>query len=218
MQPHLSKLTSEEQARNKHGHMHLYSYTDENGCVYKATTYFPEIISHVNVSVISREDIFVPKEQLVRGLSPGFDLNMYYPGFPILRHIRYIASLEKAKVYPIRSLYAPCTYVVNDVMKTFLQVKVFQQASLGDNMILHITAAEETLNLETLASQLLGKSVYVEWPHLKEALVVGVANCEVKFTLKDPLAGYNHNNVNTEDVKGLKATEFNLQMKHIKET
>lgn len=86
-------------------------------------------------------------------------------------------------------------------------------------MILHITATvEETPNLETLASQLLGKSVYVEWPHLKEALVIGVANCEVKFSLIDPLTAYSRDNMNREHVKGPKAVEWNLQMRHIKET
>lgn len=103
MQPHLSKLTSEEQARNKHGRMRLYSYTDEEEGISEKTIYFPEIISHAKKSLISREDIFVPKQNLVRGLSPGFDLNMYYPGFPVLRHIHHTATLEKAKVVYLSS-------------------------------------------------------------------------------------------------------------------
>lgn len=94
----------EEQARNKHGPMCLYSYTDEIEeltirSVHKATIYFPEFINYAQVKLMNRDDIFVPREQLIRGLSPGFDLNLYYPGFPILRHLDHTAHLEKARVY-----------------------------------------------------------------------------------------------------------------------
>lgn len=99
MQPHLSKLTTEERARNNHGPMCLYSYTEEIRSVHKATVYFPEFVSHAQVKLMNRDDIFVPREQLIRGLSPDFNLNLYYPGFPILRHLNHVAHLEKAKVY-----------------------------------------------------------------------------------------------------------------------
>jgi len=98
MQPHLSRLTMEEQSRNKHGPMCLYSYIDEIQSVHKTTIYFPEFMSHVQVKLMNRDDIFVPREQLIRGLSPGFNLDIYYPGFPILRHLDHTAHLEKAKV------------------------------------------------------------------------------------------------------------------------
>lgn len=88
----------EEQTRNKHGPMCLYSYTDETQGAHKATVYFPEFVNHAQVQLINRDEIVVPREQLVRGLSPGFDLDMYYPGFPILRHLDHTAHLEKAKV------------------------------------------------------------------------------------------------------------------------
>jgi len=102
MQPRLSSLTMEEKARNKHGPMCLYSYTDEIREVYKATIYFPEFVSHAQIKLMNRDDIFVPREQLIRGLSPGFDLQLYYPGFPILRHLDHKAHLEKARVYIVK--------------------------------------------------------------------------------------------------------------------
>lgn len=99
MEPHLSKLTAEEQARNKYGPMCLYTYNDAIRSVQKATTYFPEFINCAQLTLINRDEIFVPREQLVGGLSPGFNLDVYYPGFPILRHLQHTAHLEKAKVY-----------------------------------------------------------------------------------------------------------------------
>jgi len=72
-------------------------------------------------------------------------------------------------------------------------------------------------NLTTLASELLGKSIYVEWPHLKEVLVVGVSDCNVKLSLINQLGGYSHNNLKKEDVKGALAAEWNTLCKQIKE-
>ncbi|EZA57402.1 hypothetical protein DMN91_008681 [Ooceraea biroi] len=193
MQPHLSKLIDEEHTRNKQGPMCLYSYTDEIRSIYKDTKYFPEFISHAQVTQMNRNDIFVPKERLVQGLAQDFDLDVYYPGFPLLRHLPHKASLEKAKV------------------------KVFQQPSLGENMILYIML-EAPPSLPTLAAELLGKSVYVEWPHLKEALVCAVASRSAKFSLIDPLAGYNHDNVTKEELKNASVDEWNGQNKLVKET
>ncbi|XP_050453966.1 5'-3' exoribonuclease 1 isoform X1 [Cataglyphis hispanica] len=193
MEPYLSKLTAEEQARNKHGPMCLYTYSDAIRSIQKATIYFPEFNNCAQLTLINRDEIFVPREQLVEGLSPGFNLDVYYPGFPILRHLQHTAHLEKAKV------------------------KVFQQASMGENMILSIIS-KETPNLTTLTSELLGKSVYVGWPHLKEALVIGVADNDVKFSLINPLEGYSDNNLKKEIVKDLLAVEWRTQKKQIRDT
>lgn len=84
-------------------------------------------------------------------------------------------------------------------------------------MILSIIS-EDTPDLTTLASELLGKSVYVEWPHLKEALVIGVADSDVKFSLINPLDGYSNNNLKKEEVKDLLAAEWNTRKRQIRET
>lgn len=96
-------------------------------------------------------------------------------------------------------------------------MKVFQQPSRGENIILNVIS-EETSKVEDLASELLGKSVHVDWPYLKEALVVGVANNNEKLILIDPLIGYDHDNVKKENVKGPLYAEWSTQEKHIRET
>ena len=50
-------------------------------------------------------------------------------------------------------------------------MKVFQQNSRGDNFILDITPLESKPDLKDLANQLLGKTIFVAWPHLVEAKV-----------------------------------------------
>lgn len=49
-------------------------------------------------------------------------------------------------------------------------MKVFQQNSRGENFILDITE-KDTPDLKDVANQLLGKEVFVSWPHLIEAKV-----------------------------------------------
>lgn len=87
---------------------------------------------------------------------------------------------------------------------------------MGENMIISITS-QEIPNLTTLASKLLGKSVYIGWPHLKEAFVIGLADSDVKFSLINPSDGYSDNNLKKEDVKDLLAAEWDSQKRQIRE-
>ncbi|XP_071874436.1 5'-3' exoribonuclease pacman isoform X1 [Bombus fervidus] len=156
MAPRYPQITPEERARNRHGPMCLFTYTEENLGAYKAPQYFPDIINHAKVQLINREDIAVSREKLVRGLCPGVKLDVYYPGFSTLQYIEHTASLEKAKV------------------------KVFQRQSRRESMILHIKP-QSNIDLTTIGSKLLGKTVYVNWPHLKEGLVIGVSESSRKM-------------------------------------
>uniref|UniRef100_A0A665V711 5'-3' exoribonuclease 1 n=1 Tax=Echeneis naucrates TaxID=173247 RepID=A0A665V711_ECHNA len=57
-------------------------------------------------------------------------------------------------------------------------VVVFQQSSRGENMILEI--------LPSQGEMVLGKSVFVNWPHLEEARIIAVSDGETKFCLEEP--------------------------------
>nr|XP_010594276.1 5'-3' exoribonuclease 1 isoform X2 [Loxodonta africana] len=67
-------------------------------------------------------------------------------------------------------------------------VQVFQQSSRGENMMLEIlsNADSDELSIENVASSVLGKSVFVNWPHLEEARVVAVSDGETKFYVEEP--------------------------------
>lgn len=112
MAPHYSKLTLEERARNQHGPMCLFTYTDEDLGVYKSPEYFPDIINHASMKLINREDIFVPREKLVRGLCSGVNLDVYHFGFSSLRYIEHTAKLEKAKVSYLQSFLLYSKYPI----------------------------------------------------------------------------------------------------------
>ncbi|XP_076300031.1 5'-3' exoribonuclease pacman isoform X2 [Lasioglossum baleicum] len=191
-----SKLTSEELARNKHGPMCLYFYTDEDRGVNKAPEYFPDTLhNHAAVMLINPEDILVPRSKLIKGLHPNVKLDICCPGFPTLRYIKHTASLEKAKV------------------------KVFQHHSYKDNMILHIVpSSSPEKDLTCMASELVGKTVYVEWPFLTEAQVVAVLTNETKLSLIDHQMGCSRENTREEEVKGVYHKLWITQAKQITET
>ncbi|XP_006869917.1 PREDICTED: 5'-3' exoribonuclease 1 isoform X2 [Chrysochloris asiatica] len=89
---------------------------------------------------------------------------LYFCGFPTLKHIKHKFFLKKSGV------------------------QVFQQSSRGENMMLEIllNADSDDLSIENVASSILGKSVFVNWPHLEEARVVAASDGETKFYLEEP--------------------------------
>ena len=72
---------------------------------------------------------------------------MCFPlGFPTLQHISHTARLKKA------------------------QARVFEQASRGENMILSLENQGRP-DINDVARAMIGKEVWVAWPHLIEAKV-----------------------------------------------
>ncbi|XP_015189014.1 PREDICTED: 5'-3' exoribonuclease 1 isoform X2 [Polistes dominula] len=194
MKPYYEKLTEEERERNKHGPMYMYSYDKDVLGLCHTLGNVSVIESHSHVEIINREDIYVPKEKLVKGLHPRVNLDVYYFGFPTLKYIQHIAELKQAKV------------------------KIFEQPSRNDNMILYIQQQEEQPNIKQLAASLLNKTIYVEWPYLREAHVVGVSDSKKKIHLIVPQLGYSSNNILEEELKGACATQWNSEIKSINET
>lgn len=69
----------------------------------------------------------------------------------------------------------------------------------------------------SVASKLLGKTVFVSWPYLKEAQVVKILTRDRKLSLINPQATYCPENINKENMKGFYCTQWNLQKKYITE-
>ncbi|XP_046595171.1 5'-3' exoribonuclease 1 isoform X1 [Neodiprion lecontei] len=189
MEPCYAKLTPDEKQRNSHGPMYVYYHTTEDLGLYEAPQYFPKLsTNHAKLKLIKWEDIIVPREKLVKGLCPGIRLDVYFPGFPTLKHINHTAELRKAKV------------------------KVFEQVSRGENMILQIVPSDAR-NLADLAGQILGTSIFVSWPHLVEARVVAVSNREVKYTL----SADRNETIVKEEMRGPLSVQWNQTKRAISE-
>ncbi|CAN7986192.1 unnamed protein product [Ixodes hexagonus] len=162
-----SKLTDEERDRNTHGGHLLFTYSREPvaGLRLKKKGLLPDIeANHARVEVLDQSIFRLPKEEIKKGLLDGVKMDVYFAGFPTFRHLAHSANLARA-----------C-------------VKVFQSISKNESMVLTLTETRDK-TLKEVADDLLGKSVYVNWPHLLEALVVAVYTRDERFTLHEPAKG-----------------------------
>ncbi|KAL5015240.1 hypothetical protein ScPMuIL_009510 [Solemya velum] len=157
------KLTNSEKNRNKHGPCLLYEYVPENQGTYPSSlpgSFCDIVMNNAKITYISTTEFVLDTSEIVTGLLADVKLNDYFPGFPTLKHIPHKAELKKAGV------------------------KVFQMNSRSENMMVHIIDESEP-DVESLANDLLGKSIYVGWPHLYEAKVVSVSDDMTRFKLLD---------------------------------
>ncbi|XP_037132370.1 5'-3' exoribonuclease 1 isoform X1 [Syngnathus acus] len=157
------KLTKEEKDRNNHTECALYTYDHEKDFTYLSTIpqLFPNIIHcHARKENIPMDAWQVPLNHIGRSVDRSA---LYFCGFPTLHHIKHKFSMKKSGVV------------------------VFQQSSRGDNMILEILPSQkEELDCKDVAEQVLGKSVFVNWPHLEEARIIAVTDGDTKFSLDEP--------------------------------
>merc|ERR1719500_1585981 len=117
MAPLEAKMTPEEARRNRHGPMFVASYTVADLGTYPAPAHFPPVsANHALAEEVWREAWDVPISKLRKGLMAGVKLDVFFPGFPTLKHIRHSARLHKAGV------------------------RVFEQSSRGGNMLLALEA------------------------------------------------------------------------------
>uniref|UniRef100_A0A1A7XG93 5'-3' exoribonuclease 1 n=3 Tax=Iconisemion striatum TaxID=60296 RepID=A0A1A7XG93_9TELE len=163
MEPFNYKLTNEEKARNRHSECDLYSYDGDVDFTYNSSLphLFPNIIHcHARKVSIPMDTWKVPSDHISKRADRSV---LYFCGFPTLHHIKH-------KFYKKKS-----------------GVLVFQQSSRGDNMMLELLPSQDGETVcEDVAAQVLGKTVFVNWPHLEEARVIAVSDGETRFALEEP--------------------------------
>ncbi|XP_078266540.1 5'-3' exoribonuclease 1 isoform X2 [Rhinoraja longicauda] len=164
MEPCNEHLSEEEIQRNRHSGCVKYWYDKEIEFKYSSQT--PENFPNVERCHARNEEIPIDAWRV----TPNYTLNcttnngsVYFCGFPTLKHIKH-------KFYSRKS-----------------GVQVFQQPSRGENMLLDLLPQEEEDNVDDVANQELGRSTFVNWPHLEEARVVAVSDQETKYYLEEPL-------------------------------
>ncbi|XP_054623028.1 5'-3' exoribonuclease 1 isoform X2 [Dunckerocampus dactyliophorus] len=157
------KLTKEERDRNHHTECAVYTYDPEKDFTYAST--LPQLFPNITHCHASKENIpmdawHVPLNHIGKSVDRSA---LYFCGFPTLHHIKHKFNMKKSGVV------------------------VFQQSSRGENMMLDILPGEQKEMLcDHVAEQVLGKSVFVNWPHLEEARIVAVSDGETKFSLHEP--------------------------------
>ncbi|XP_056600072.1 5'-3' exoribonuclease 1 isoform X1 [Triplophysa dalaica] len=161
MEPCMLKLTPSEKARNRHTECAVYCFDKELDYTYDSPLpqMLPNIIHcRVRQTPIPLDAWHVSVEHVGCRIDRGA---LYFCGFPTLQHIRH-------KFYKKKS-----------------GVVVFQQSSRGENTILEILPGQQVEQVDDVATLVLGKSLFVNWPHLMEARVVAVSDGETKFALEE---------------------------------
>ncbi|KAJ8320860.1 hypothetical protein KUTeg_002447 [Tegillarca granosa] len=156
------QLSESEKARNRHGPCYMYEYVDEFLDAYPTSlpgTYPDIAVNHALCTKIPVDELCVHPSMLRKGLLDTVKLDVFFPGFPTLKHIPHKAELKKEGV------------------------KVFQMASRNDNMMLHIIHDDEEPDIDKVAKDILGRTIFVGWPHLYEAKVVCVYDESYRFSL-----------------------------------
>ncbi|XP_072524697.1 5'-3' exoribonuclease 1 isoform X2 [Salminus brasiliensis] len=163
MELYTDLMTKSEKSRNRHSECALYCHDKQLD--YPYTSPLPEIFPnithcHTRVTPIPVDAWRVSLDYVSRKIDRS---TLYFCGFPTLQHIRH-------KFYKKKS-----------------GVMVFQQSSRGENMMLEILPCQQGVPmLEDVAGLVLGKLVFVNWPHLEEARVVAVSDGESRFFLEEP--------------------------------
>lgn len=162
LEKHDKDLSPDEKARNVHGPMYVYNHASTSQGSLKGPYSFPAIGNIMCFEkMVFREEIQVPKDKLIVGPSKGAMLNVYFTGFPTFKHLNYYSTLKSHNV------------------------KVFDQPSRGENMIIVVDSEKEQRALPEIAKELLTKTVYVGWPHLIEAKIVKIADKEQTISAGD---------------------------------
>ncbi|XP_048190905.1 5'-3' exoribonuclease 1 isoform X5 [Perognathus longimembris pacificus] len=158
-------LKKEERKRNQHSECLMCWYDKDTEFTYSSPwpEKFPDIercCTRYEIISLDAWRIDINKNKITNVDQKA----LYFCGFPTLKHIKHKFFLKKSGV------------------------QVFQQSSRGENMMLEIfvDAESDEPSIENVASSVLGKSVFVNWPHLEEARVVAVSDGEIKFYLEEP--------------------------------
>ncbi|XP_018025954.1 5'-3' exoribonuclease 1-like, partial [Hyalella azteca] len=83
-------LTEDERRRSVHGPTHVYSFTPDDLGAYEIPEHFPPVrMNHAKCDLIHGEAWSIPREDILRGLCPGAQTELYFPGFPTLKNLEH---------------------------------------------------------------------------------------------------------------------------------
>lgn len=198
MEQNQQKLTEEERARNGHcGHL-LFTYSPEQqppppwlreGGAKPLITWQ---MNHAKVVEVDAGAFRLPIAQIKKGLLEGSKLDVYFPGFPTFKHLEYTGKMGKESI------------------------RVFQSLTRNESMIISLVNKDER-PLKDVATELLGKCVYVFWPHLLEAIVVEVSNRQERFSLDTSKQGKSTSNISQQALSSNEQEIFDMKTYTFKE-
>ncbi|PJF17899.1 5'-3' exoribonuclease 1 [Paramicrosporidium saccamoebae] len=156
LQSRYAKLSAEETARNKFGNTIGFEYRRPGRFVASPSTEFSPILDCSAHEVIYELPILQPNERFIAALCSGARIGLHaMPGFPTL-----------------------ATLPAKGVLDSGIGLDVFGQISKGLSMVLTVAeggvfGSEQVANI---SERILGRRVYMNWPHLREGRVAYVSD------------------------------------------
>ncbi|KAH8294459.1 hypothetical protein KR018_007499, partial [Drosophila ironensis] len=152
MEPCEALLSEAERERNRHGPMYQYEYTEQSQGTLLA---HPPLraLPHLYCTEIAKwsYEIALNLAYTVCVELPNAARHVFFPGFPTMQHLPFDFELRHDRV------------------------KVFEQVSRNQNMVLLPRKSQLEDTLEAVAGKFLEQIVYIGWPHLTKAKVIQVA-------------------------------------------
>ncbi|XP_017089098.2 5'-3' exoribonuclease 1 isoform X1 [Drosophila bipectinata] len=157
MKPCEPRLSEAEKERNRHGPMYQYDYI---AISQGPLAPLPPLrgLTHLYCTEVSRwaREIALNLPHSVCVELPNAARHVFYPGFPTMQHLPFEFEIR------------------ND------RVKVFEQVSRNQNMVLKPLKGPLADTLDAVAGKFLEQVVHIGWPHLTKAKVVRVATRDQK--------------------------------------
>ncbi|EDW06116.2 uncharacterized protein Dmoj_GI16439, partial [Drosophila mojavensis] len=146
------QLSVEERERNRHGPMYQYDYNAKSQGPMKGLAPLKPL-QNVFCTELARwsDEIALNSPRTVCVELANAARHVFFPGFPTMKHLEFDFELRHDRV------------------------KVFEQPSRNQSMVLMPRQREAQDSLQSVAAQHLGQVVYIGWPHLIKAKVESVA-------------------------------------------
>ncbi|KAG5354373.1 5'-3' exoribonuclease 1 [Yarrowia sp. C11] len=158
-----SGLTAGENKRNSFGNNLLFKYSPQQDYVYPSSMpgvfqnleHCHCVVEKFDLPSMDGLDVVIGKKE---GSKWGKDM---LSGFPSLKTLPYTYDIEAAGV------------------------RIFQQDSRNNTLVLSIINAYKSRSPESIARELFDKSIYVNYPYLREAKVIAVSDELFSYTFEN---------------------------------
>lgn len=161
------QLKDAERQRNRHGPMSVYQFTEANMGPVEGVLKLPGFPnSYCACTSVTLDEVRVPMSRLVFGPPKGCLTDVHFPGFPTMKFLDYTGKLAT------------------------LRIRVFEMASQNDTMevTVHQKEALRDRTVQEVHQELMDKEIFVGWPHLSHAKVVGVSDDKTYLGIHPGLA------------------------------
>uniref|UniRef100_A0A1I7UUL0 5'-3' exoribonuclease 1 n=1 Tax=Caenorhabditis tropicalis TaxID=1561998 RepID=A0A1I7UUL0_9PELO len=145
----MNRLSKEEISRNTHG-CHIQ-------CI---SSPLPDGHWRAERTELSQEIFRIPKEKVKWGLLPNVKMDVYFPGFPTMKHLKHTGELR------------------------FANCNIFGMASRKESMVLKVENANAEKDIIEWGSELCDEEVCIDWPILKLAKVDSIWGGDDKIVRK----------------------------------